>query len=196
MRAIGDTSWKAQGLCSQLPMDSPLWEQFFGDDDVDRRPARNYCGGCPVREQCLRAALEGKEIWGVWGGCDEADLRRALWVDANGDPCPRSRFPQCPSCKSRPNNLTVTTICELKSRRKRERIECRKCGFWWNSATSAVAVRAYWRERKRRLTAQSAAQRRLPVVSVAKTEHQLPAATPLAPELGMVAGGFVVPGDR
>ena len=26
------------------------------------------CGGCPIRRQCLTAALERNEPWGVWGG--------------------------------------------------------------------------------------------------------------------------------
>ncbi|WP_009978648.1 WhiB family transcriptional regulator, partial [Mycobacterium avium] len=26
------------------------------------------CAGCPVRRQCLAAALERAEPWGVWGG--------------------------------------------------------------------------------------------------------------------------------
>ena len=30
--------------------------------------AKALCGGCPVRRQCLAAALDRAEPWGVWGG--------------------------------------------------------------------------------------------------------------------------------
>jgi len=132
-------------------MDDPLWELFFAETDLDRRPARNYCSRCPVREDCLRHALEHKEIWGIWGGLDEADIRRALWVDSVGSSARRSRYPNCPSCHSRPSSLQVSTICDMRTRRKRERITCRVCDFYWHSPTSAVAVRAYWKERRQRL---------------------------------------------
>ncbi len=30
--------------------------------------AKAACGPCPLREACLRAALDRREPWGVWGG--------------------------------------------------------------------------------------------------------------------------------
>ena len=39
--------------------------------------AKQVCGRCPVREQCLTWALEAGQDHGVWGGLTE-DERRSL----------------------------------------------------------------------------------------------------------------------
>jgi WhiB family redox-sensing transcriptional regulator len=41
----------------------------------DRAEAKAICAGCPVRDACLRFALERGEDTGVWGGLDEAERR-------------------------------------------------------------------------------------------------------------------------
>ena len=50
---------------------------FFGSSDPNERPAytltdiakaREVCRSCPVLEQCLRAAIENREEYGVWAG--------------------------------------------------------------------------------------------------------------------------------
>jgi hypothetical protein len=177
-----------------LKQTDPLWELFFEDDALDRRPARNYCNACPVRLLCLREALERPELWGVWGGCDPDELKRALWVDCQGEATTRNRYPNCPACKARPNKLSVGLICDLASRRRRERIECRACGFWWNSSTSAIGVRAYWREQRSKISAQAAAvQRKLPSGRPGRRDRVIYPATPdPTAGLGLVAGGNVV----
>jgi hypothetical protein len=38
---------------------------------------RAICADCPVKRQCLAAALVGAEPWGIWGGLD-ADERADL----------------------------------------------------------------------------------------------------------------------
>lgn len=55
---------------------------FFPDGDeglalVLTAEARAYCLRCPVRPECLTAALDRKEPSGIWGGLD-TDERRAL----------------------------------------------------------------------------------------------------------------------
>jgi len=45
--------------------DPDLW---FADDPADLERAKALCAPCPVRRQCLAAALERQEPWGVWGG--------------------------------------------------------------------------------------------------------------------------------
>jgi transcription elongation factor Elf1 len=155
-----------QGLCRK-DRSPELWEAFFAETALERRPARNLCGeyghptSCPVRELCLKWALENKEIWGIWGGLDESELRRALWVDADGEPTARCRYPNCPNCKARPDNLYVLSVCELKTGKTREQVSCLRCGFTWKAATSVQAVKAYWRDRQRKIRAR-AVKGRLP----------------------------------
>lgn len=45
--------------------DPDLW---FAEEPTDLERAKTLCGACPVRRQCLAAALEREEPWGVWGG--------------------------------------------------------------------------------------------------------------------------------
>jgi WhiB family transcriptional regulator, redox-sensing transcriptional regulator len=45
--------------------DPDLW---FADTPTDLERAKTLCESCPVRPQCLAAALQRAEPWGVWGG--------------------------------------------------------------------------------------------------------------------------------
>lgn len=54
---------------------------FFPEDGGDAAPflreqAKRICRGCPVRYECLRAALDRNERYGVWGGLDADERRR------------------------------------------------------------------------------------------------------------------------
>lgn len=51
----------------QLPCNSDpdLW---FAADPAELELAKARCVQCPIREQCLQAALLRAEPWGVWGG--------------------------------------------------------------------------------------------------------------------------------
>lgn len=42
-----------------------LW---FAEEPADLELAKSLCGDCPIRRQCLTAALDRAEPWGVWGG--------------------------------------------------------------------------------------------------------------------------------
>lgn len=101
--------------------------------------AKNVCAGCPVQLECLTWALEHSEIWGVWGGLDEAELRRTLSVDAFGRYVRRCRPPGCPNprCRARPSALEITID------KKPPLMHCKVCGFKWRSTTSAAALRLY-----------------------------------------------------
>lgn len=48
----------------------------MGREEVKR--ARGYCDFCPVRRECLKAALSGDEQWGVWGGHTARERQRAM----------------------------------------------------------------------------------------------------------------------
>ena len=45
--------------------DPDLW---FADTPAGLERAKTLCAACPIRRQCLTAALERSEPWGVWGG--------------------------------------------------------------------------------------------------------------------------------
>jgi WhiB family redox-sensing transcriptional regulator len=45
--------------------DPDLW---FADSPSDLERAKALCADCPIRTQCLAAALQRGEPWGVWGG--------------------------------------------------------------------------------------------------------------------------------
>jgi WhiB family redox-sensing transcriptional regulator len=45
--------------------DPDLW---FAENPVDLERAKALCEDCPLRLECLTAALEREEPWGVWGG--------------------------------------------------------------------------------------------------------------------------------
>ena len=45
--------------------DPDLW---FAETPADLERAKALCSGCPVRRQCLAAAVDRAEPWGVWGG--------------------------------------------------------------------------------------------------------------------------------
>jgi WhiB family redox-sensing transcriptional regulator len=42
-----------------------LW---FAESPVDLERAKELCTDCPIRRECLAAALDRGEPWGVWGG--------------------------------------------------------------------------------------------------------------------------------
>jgi WhiB family redox-sensing transcriptional regulator len=58
---------------------------FYSADSAERKEdrlereqlAKRICSGCLVREDCLRAALDRHESYGIWGGLNEFE-RRAL----------------------------------------------------------------------------------------------------------------------
>ena len=73
-------AWEA--ACSSLPGDVAD-QVFFSTDARDRRYAKRVCAGCPVREACLRMALDAErgtgvyERHGVFGGLTPIERFRA-----------------------------------------------------------------------------------------------------------------------
>lgn len=103
--------------------------------------AKVLCTECPVRLDCLRWALDKQELWGVWGGLAEFELRRTLSVNASGEPIKRSRWPQCPACRAR--------VSRLVTERDSDAVSCESCGFAWRSASTVDAVHRYFAQRSR-----------------------------------------------
>jgi len=149
---IDNLKWQSNGLCAQ-PANLEIADYFFSKVPEEKYAAKNLCFSCPVRKDCLQWALENKQIWGVWGGKDEVEIRRALSVSYKGEESRRKRFPNCPYCAARPFQLeTHEAEIPTGGRWTVARIVlCSECGFSWRSRTSARAVEAYHQDRKEKL---------------------------------------------
>jgi hypothetical protein len=151
-KPIDNLKWQSSGACAD-PKNSQLVDYFFSRDPQEKYAAKNLCFSCPVRKDCLQWSLENRQIWGVWGGKDEVEIRRALSVSYKGEEARRKRYPNCPYCNARPFQLE-THEAEIPSggRWTMARIVlCTECGFSWRSRTSARAVDAYHQDRKERI---------------------------------------------
>lgn len=65
--------WQEQALCAQVDP-----EVFFPEKGGSVREAKTTCMRCPVRPECLDAALARRELWGIWGGLSERERRPLL----------------------------------------------------------------------------------------------------------------------
>ncbi len=69
-----DTAWMQDALCPEV--DSEI---FFPENGESPALAKSVCALCPVRRECLRAALErGEHEPGVWGGTTQRERLRML----------------------------------------------------------------------------------------------------------------------
>lgn len=72
-------SWRQQGICSQT--DPDIWFPSAGQS-AQARLAIELCLQCPVRIECLEAALTAEEEeHGIWGGTtmkERKQLRESL----------------------------------------------------------------------------------------------------------------------
>ena len=144
MSKFGDLSWHEDAECRK-PAHKKLKPYFFSNIASEKYDARNLCFSCPVRKTCLKWALDNKQIWGIWGGKDEAEIRRALSVSHTGQEIRRQRFPNCPYCGARPIKLDVEVRDDPEGGRwtTAKYVVCSECQFEWKSRTSANAVNAY-----------------------------------------------------
>lgn len=156
MTKNSDLSWQKGAVCAK-PENEEIREYFFSTTPSEKYQAKNLCFECPVRKDCLKWALENRQIWGIWGGRDEGEMRRALSVSWNGQESRRQRYPQCPYCMARPNKLeTLTAPVPGGGRWATMRlVRCTACDFTWRSRTSANAVDAYHADRVERLERQA-----------------------------------------
>lgn len=55
---------------------------FFSQSEKDQTRARNFCGTCPFKVECLTYAVDNDEKHGIWGGVimssrpERADAKR------------------------------------------------------------------------------------------------------------------------
>jgi WhiB family redox-sensing transcriptional regulator len=66
-------SWQDDANCKGADIDL-----FFSLDEADQREALELCKACPVQRECLRDAIETREMYGIWGGMRESDRRSII----------------------------------------------------------------------------------------------------------------------
>lgn len=139
-----DLHWQENAACAD-PQYKDMMDWFFSDELPKKHEVKNLCFSCPVRSECLQWALEHRQIWGIWGGRDEFEIRRTLSVSYKGEEIKRKRPPKCPYCSARPNKLSVSVEKVPGGGRwtTAKVVTCSDCNFSWRSRTSANAVNAY-----------------------------------------------------
>jgi WhiB family redox-sensing transcriptional regulator len=143
--------WQKDAECSK-PSNKEKIEYFFSKKPSEKYEAKNLCFECPVRKECMQWALEHRMIYGIWGGKDEIEVRRALSVSYLGEETRRRRFPNCPYCSARPSKLEIAIVDLPKGGRwsTARIVYCTECNFSWRRRTSVNAVNAYKAQRAER----------------------------------------------
>lgn len=115
----------SNGLCAQPRYRDNSGYDWFSDNPVVELKTRQLCSRCPVKFECAQTALNTRENWGIWGGMEEFRMRRALGVNAIGDPRIHLRKLLCPFCYS--DDLEVASKKEYRG----YPVKCRSCGIEW-----------------------------------------------------------------
>lgn len=82
------TPWPSYAACLGADPDLffPIGET--GPALLQIAAAKEVCGRCPVRQQCLQWALDTDQNAGVWGGLGETERRALKRRLARRDPVP------------------------------------------------------------------------------------------------------------
>lgn len=143
----GPLGWQQDSSCSE-PDFVEYKELFFSEDPAEIADAKEVCSHCPVRRECLSWALDNKEIWGVWGGRDEVEIRDALSISEEGQEVRRTKDGIAPTCLycDAPTEALTTSEVEIPGGGRwttKKVVTCSECQFQWTSRTSANAIEAY-----------------------------------------------------
>ncbi|MFO1538331.1 MAG: WhiB family transcriptional regulator [Actinomycetota bacterium] len=85
LRLVDPTdAWREDARCRDGA--ASLTALFFSEDPGDIARAKDYCVACPVRAQCLTAALDDDAAYGVWGGELVVDGRVVAQAPRRGRP--------------------------------------------------------------------------------------------------------------
>lgn len=68
-----DRDWVTESACKGL--DPTI---FYPATDEEAAEAKQVCGACPVRIECLEHAIGHREHNGVWGGATERERQRII----------------------------------------------------------------------------------------------------------------------
>jgi WhiB family redox-sensing transcriptional regulator len=73
--ANADYSWRNRAVCKDTDPDLFFPVGTTGQALVQIDRAKEVCGTCPVKSECLEYALETNQDSGIWGGLDEEQRR-------------------------------------------------------------------------------------------------------------------------
>jgi hypothetical protein len=148
---IDNQPWHENAECGK-PKNAEYIKNFFANKAAQQYQAKKLCSICPVRKECLKWALETKQVWGIWGGLDYKEIRRTLSVNWEGQEMRHKRFPLCPYCKNKTDKLTTKTIERPSGGRwsTMKIVECTVCLFSWQNRTSANAVEVFHSQEARK----------------------------------------------
>jgi hypothetical protein len=62
------------------------YDPFFAETREEEADALAMCGLCPVRRACLAYAVETGQVFGIWGGKTQRELRRLIVRAHSGRP--------------------------------------------------------------------------------------------------------------
>lgn len=73
--ANADYSWRRDAICRDTDPDLffPVGTTGYALVQIER--AKQVCGECPVRVDCLQYALDTNQDSGIWGGTSEEERR-------------------------------------------------------------------------------------------------------------------------
>lgn len=149
----GSTGWMSDAECAKE--ENSAYVDLFFDDlregevfsgkaaevtlGTDQQgQATAICAVCPVREMCLKYALENDIAFGAWGGTTQSVRHKFIPVGdaATSNPMAsqRSEFP-CPNCQASTKHMITNP---------RRDVLCRACGFTWNNPHSAAVIDGYY----------------------------------------------------
>ena len=108
--------WAQEALCAETDPDL-----FFPEKNSGKtaQQAKEICGRCEVREDCLLYALTAGETFGIWGGTTESERRKLRKVSGITMRKSRRRSDTC----GRGHELTSENVYV----NKRGVRECRTC---------------------------------------------------------------------
>jgi WhiB family redox-sensing transcriptional regulator len=66
----GNAEWMDDALCAQTDPEA------YYPEEGNIRLAKLICSRCAVRDECLDAALQGDEPYGIWGGLSTRERNR------------------------------------------------------------------------------------------------------------------------
>lgn len=135
--AVVSPPWKADAACT--PDQADL---FFPERGEDADEAKRICAGCPVRRECLTAALDNNERHGIWGGTSRRERRKLTVAGITNKPLPPVRYfaDVIEARRSRPlPPINHGTYGGHQAHRRRGEEACDAC---------QDASRAYWQDRK------------------------------------------------